>query len=204
MSHPYWADGTVRANRVFVIHHTASHAMNLADRLQGRIHKHDICLLAKETQAPEAKNLQQELLTLLRGTDLKVAENAAWVYSHYKKANRQCLRPYRTELATMAMYTPSSTLCRLLLTILRDLPFTANEIPTDFLDFCLSTFPDEKQPTAIRVQCLYLSLELCRHYPELLKELEQSIHWLSATSLSPGLCHAQKQVLKAIHRAYQQ
>lgn len=73
------------------------------------------------------------------------------------------------------------------LQLLRDQEFEPESIRTDFLDYCLARINAECEPYAVRCFCLYTAYNMCRHYPELIAELQSRLDMLSMQSLSAGL-----------------
>lgn len=68
------------------------------------------------------------------------------------------------------------------------------------MDYCLSKITAVAQPYAIRALCIKLAYEQCRHYPELLAELQMALELLQTERLSPGLASAQRQVERKMRK----
>ena len=85
-----------------------------------------------------------------------------------------------------------------MLNLLLRQPYTKEDIRTDFIDFCLMRLTDPKLPYAIRAQCIKLAYEQMKYWPELLKELRQTLEMINREPLSPGLRSAWKQVMKKL------
>ncbi|MDE6295268.1 MAG: hypothetical protein K2M03_04305, partial [Muribaculaceae bacterium] len=79
------------------------------------------------------------------------------------------------------------TINRMLLTLLRNMEYSPEEIRIDFLDYCLSKINAESEPYAIRCFSLYTAYKMCIHFPELIAELENHLEMMQCQSLSPGL-----------------
>lgn len=97
-----------------------------------------------------------------------------------------------------AMRTSNATKLRLLLAIILRQPFSEEEIATPFLDFCFDNITSSAQPIAIKSLSIYLSFQQCKFFPELLQELEATLHSCDGMPLSPGLRNARTKVLQAI------
>ena len=172
--------------------------MLLRDRLTKRIHESEVDEIAFEVVSSSNQKMMNELYLLLFDDDRRVSDNAAWVLSHLNKDGRAWLELKQSELIDEAMTTASTTKCRLLLSILLKQTFASDAIRTDFLDYCFENVVSPKQEVGIRSLCVYLAHKQCVCYPELLNELETSLYLLERETLSPGLHHAQKKVLKDI------
>jgi len=76
---------------------------------------------------------------------------------------------------------------RMLLQLLREQEYDADNIRTEFLDYCMSKINSECEPYAIRCFSIYAAYKMCRHFPELLAELEEYLAMMQKQPLSPGL-----------------
>lgn len=139
-----------------------------------------------------------EFFQLLYDEEARVAENVAWIMSHFNKAGRERLNSRKQLIMAEAMRTSNATKLRLLLTIILRQPFLEEEIATPFLDFCLDNITNSAQPIAIKSLSIYLSFQQCRFFPELLQELEAILHSYDGVPLSPGLKCARTKVLQMI------
>ena len=80
------------------------------------------------------------------------------------------------------------------------MPLPKEGVGLELFDFCLEVMILMKHPVGIRAQAIYLAYNLCKDYPELLRELEVNIQQLSYEGLKPGLRHAQRKVLSLIQK----
>lgn len=84
--------------------------------------------------------------------------------------------------------------------LLREQEYEAEDVRADLLDYCLSKINSECEPYAVRCFCIYTAFKLCRHFPELITELEQHLELMEFQTLSPGLkCalnHTKSKILK--------
>ncbi|MGN1263742.1 MAG: hypothetical protein ACI4TW_06865 [Prevotella sp.] len=151
--------------------------MNSDSPLRQRLSQHigksdidDICRLAAG-----GDDLTESLLTFITDADDRTRVNALWVLTHFPASadNRFLSRRHRLYDLLLAETNPSAR--RLLLSLLCRLPFTADDIDTRLLDFCLSLIGDSSQSVGIRSLAMKLSFMQCRHYPELRSELRQVI-----------------------------
>ncbi len=60
-------------------------------------------------------------------------------------------------------------------------------IRTDFLDYCMSKINSECESYAVRCFCIYTAYKMCRHFSELVSELEDHLDMMRYQTLSPGL-----------------
>ena len=111
---------------------------NLRNRLLGRIHENDIHELCHVIQCCEDHSLLEQLYTLLFDSEKRVADNAAWLFTHLDAVHQGWLYPKCDELMQEAMSTSSETKRRLLLTLLAAQPLCEDNLRTDFLDFCMN------------------------------------------------------------------
>lgn len=75
----------------------------------------------------------------------------------------------------------------MLLQLLREQEYDADDIRTDFLDYCMSKINSECEPYAVRCFNIYAAYKMSRHFPELLSELEEHLDMMRYQTLSPGL-----------------
>lgn len=172
--------------------------MDFRSQLIGRLSVDDVLRLAAETGGSDASAFTASLFRLLTDGDKRVADNAAWVLSHAKKPGRDYLQGRQQELIDAVMSATGATMRRLLLTILQQQQMDAENIGTDFLDFCLAAIVDRRHPVAVRAQCVYIGYTLCQPYAELRHELAMVLDLLPTEELSPGLRHARRVVLGKI------
>lgn len=148
------------------------------------------------------RNLDQTgleaLYRLLFDGDKRTADNAAWVMTHVPQADRRFLKQHRDALIDEALRTKSITKQRLLLRLLEDISFGADDVRSDFLDYCLATLADVSVPYGVRALCMKLAFLQCRHYAELLSELRSSLELLEPDLLPPGLRCARRRTLEQI------
>lgn len=181
-----------------VLCHCCFKSMDLRSRLAERIYGEEVKHFASMAQSSFDDREFGEFFQLLYDEEARVAENVAWIMSHFNKAGRERLNSRKQLIMTEAMRTSNATKLRLLLTIILRQPFSEEEIATPFLDFCLDNITSSAQPIAIKSLSIYLSFQQCRFFPELLQELEAILHSYDGVPLSPGLKCARTKVLQAI------
>ena len=173
-------------------------SMDLRSRLIKRIHEEEVRLFASMAQSSFDDREFGEFFQLLYDEEARVAENVAWIMSHFNKAGRERLNSRKELIMAEAMRTSNATKLRLLLAIILRQPFSEEEIATPFLDFCFDNITSSAQPIAIKSLSIYLSFQQCKFFPELLQELEATLHSCDGMPLSPGLRNARTKVLQAI------
>ncbi|MBR1793531.1 MAG: hypothetical protein IJ764_07840 [Bacteroidales bacterium] len=167
----------------------------LRKQLSERIHKgaiDEICLTMDDDKC------KAELWALLFDGDKRTSDNAAWVFSHFSVIQRVWLNDKQNELMDEIMRTESITKRRLMLSLIESQSFEEKNIRTDFLDFCLSQLSDPEIPSGIRALCIKMAHKQCRHYSELLKELQVQLEYLQPTELQPGLRHTRNSIMRKI------
>lgn len=169
----------------------------IREQLSVPIRKHDIVGMAQLAAADET--VLAEVYRLLYDEDKRTSDNAAWVLMHLPPAKNKWLIPRKEEMIDEALRTPSVTKRRLIMALLEKQEFTAEEIRTDFLDFCLARLIDPDEPYGIRALAAKLAYAQCRHFPELCGELRQTLELVSREPLKPGLRHIVKKLLKLLN-----
>ena len=173
--------------------------MDLHKDLSRRLHLPEIEERSFELMANE--KLQNTFLHLLfHDEDKRVVENVAWIFTHLNAAELYFIHDRCDECIRLAIETKSETLRRLLFTLLLKMPLPKEGVGLELFDFCLEVMILVKHPVGIRAQAIYLAYNLCKDYPELLRELEVNIQQLSYEGLKPGLRHAQRKVLSLIQK----
>lgn len=171
--------------------------MNLRDKLGGRLRLCDVKALCEACRADDC--LKSELFAMTSEADNRIAYNALWVFSHFDSTDRRWLGDKRDRLIDGLLATGHVGRRRLALTLLDALPFAAQDVRTDYLDFCFSKI-NSGEPYAIRALCMKQALAHCRLFPELAAELEAELELLATGEMSPGLRSARRNVLRGLSR----
>lgn len=143
---------------------------------------------------------REELWLLANSDDRRVSVNALWVMTHFPECEQDWLQSHQNDFADMLLIETDTSKRRLLLQLLKTQDFDSETLRSDLLDFCLSKINAECEPYAVRCFSLYVAFRMCRHYPELIAELEQYLDLLSTQQLSPGLRSALRQTRTKIAR----
>lgn len=167
-------------------------------------------LLSKRIYMPEIENVVSwasgsresiaMLWTLSRSKDRMTSVNAIWAMTHLPASDAECLMSLRNEMIDMLLAETDTGKKRMLLQLLRDQEYDADDIRTDFLDYCMSKINSECEPYAIRCFSIYVAYKMCRHFPELLAELEEHLDMMQYQPLSPGLKSALQQTKSKIKK----
>ncbi len=166
--------------------------------ISDRLSISDVKELAR--RAGEDPAFKSRLLVSALSAKGRSANNALWVLTHLDESENVWLGENRNALIDAVLEQQEPTPKRILLQLLRRLEYEAEDLRSDFLDFCLSKINSECEPYAVRANCIHIALKICRHYPELLTELNQHLELLSLQSLSPGLKSALRQTQKKLVR----
>lgn len=132
--------------------------------------------------------------------DRRTSTNALWIMTHLPDGDKDWVRSLRGSMIDRLLAETDTGKKRMLLQLLRDMEYEADDARTDFLDFCLSKINSECEPYAIRCFSIYTAFKICRHYPELLSELESHLEMMSYQALSPGLKSALRQTKAKIKK----
>ncbi|MGM9870775.1 MAG: hypothetical protein ACI31E_03145 [Muribaculaceae bacterium] len=172
--------------------------MNIEDGFTERMHLSQVRHAAQTlTESGDARSVLRRLLAT---TDRRQNINALWVMTYLDAVRNEWLQQMREEMIEMLHGTADATKKRLLLQLLSAREYGPDDIPTDFLDFCLAKINSEIEPYAVRAYCMYCALKMCRHYPELTAELELRLDMMEGQSLSPGIKSALRRVKNEIRK----
>lgn len=143
---------------------------------------------------------RQSLWQMAQSDDRRQSVNSLWVMTHLITSLPEWLALLRDSLIDMLLVENDPAKKRLLLKLLREQEYEAEDIRADFLDYCMSKINSECEPYAVRCFCMYAAFRMCRHYPELIDELEMHLDMMASRSLSPGLRSALRQTRQKIDR----
>lgn len=172
--------------------------MNIEEQLSQRINLPQIKDIVSWASG-DPDNLSR-LWDFVRSGDRLTSLNALWAMTHLPQSDSEWLLSLRDSMIDLLLAETDTGKKRMLLQLLRAQEYDIDSIRTDFLDFCMSKINSECEPYAIRCFCIYSAFSMCRHYPELLAELEQHLEMLSYQSLSPGLKSALRQTTAKIRK----
>lgn len=165
--------------------------MNVREFLERRIHMPEIRSVVKWASGSRV-NIAT-LWDLAQSECRQTSVNALWVLTHLPKADAECLESKRNGMIDMLLKETDAGKKRILLQLLREQEYCADDIRTDFLDYCMSKINSECEPYAVRCFSMYAAFKMCRHFPELIAELELHLDMMRCQALSPGLKSALRQ-----------
>lgn len=126
----------------------------------------------------------------------RASANALWALTHLPSKDDVFIAEHRQGLTALALEAADVTRRRLALTLLERLEWSVDQVDTALLDFCLAHLMDPSEAVGVRALCAKLAYRQCRHYPELLGELRQSLLMLDPALLKPGLKHTRNKILE--------
>lgn len=165
--------------------------MNILTLLTQKMKMPDVQVIVAWTQ--EDSTHLDILWSLVHSDNRRVAVNVLWVLTHLPDTENNWLQSHQEDFADMLLTESETSKKRILLQLLKVQEFNPGNLRSDLLDFCLSKINAECEPYAVRCFSLYVAFRMCRHYPELIAELEQYLDLLSQQQLSPGLKSALRQ-----------
>lgn len=140
----------------------------------------------------------------VRSDDRRTSVNALWTMTHLPETDVKCIISLRDEMIDMLLTETDIGKKRMLLQLLREQEYAADDIRTDFLDYCMSKINSECESYAVRGYCIYAAYKMSRHFPELLSELEEHLDMMQYQPLSPGLKSALRQTKSKIAKLRKQ
>ena len=172
--------------------------MDLETLLSRKIGMGDInCVVELSRTVP---GFHDTLWILVCRKERRVSSNALWVMTHLPECDREWLTSLQNELIDMLLSEQDTSKKRMVLQLLKEQDFNPDEMRTDLLDFCFSKINSECEPYAIRCFSIYVAFRMCRHFPELVSELEQHLDMMTYQTLSPGLKSALRQIRTKISK----
>lgn len=172
--------------------------MELTSLLQGRMYapaRRAVIAYALESTA----NLDN-LYRLVYAPDDRVSLNALWCLSLLPRSVQFLTLERRDELIDHLLGGTTTSKRRVIMQLLRNVDYDKATLRTDFLDYCLSRINSETELPAVRAYAIYIAFNHCRHYPELIAELNSYLDMLANTPLSPGLRAALRSTRASIAR----
>ncbi len=160
------------------------------------LHIDDVKALAMSAHG-DARARRSLFADALEG-DGRASANALWALTHLPSRDDVFIAEHRRELTALALEAADVTRRRLALALLERMEWSVDQVDTALLDFCLGHLMDPSEAVGVRVLCAKQAYRQCRHYPELLGELRQSLLMLDPALLKPGLKHTRNKLLSLI------
>lgn len=155
-------------------------------RLKSRLSAYSVNTICCACSGHENDSLKEELFAFVGDADFRVSYNALWIFSHFGKRDILWLASKRGILVDLLLHTDNNSIKRLILSLLDRLPMAAEDVTTEYLDFCFGNINSD-EPYGIRSLCLKQAFVISRQFPELMHELILEIRMLECRPLSPGL-----------------
>lgn len=150
--------------------------------------------------ATESAGNREKLWAWARSEERRRSVNALWAMTHLPNGESEWLGSLRDEMIDLLLAETDTAKKRMLLQLLRNQEYSPESLRTDFLDYCMSKINSECEPYAVRCFSIYSAFKMCRHYPELLAELDAHLEMMRFQTLSPGLKSALRQTKARISR----
>lgn len=170
----------------------------LRKKLSGKLSEDDLYEICYYAQGIGDNPTNLALYRLLYDNDKRIANNAAWVFTHFDLHSNQWLYDKHDALIDEAMQTTDQTKRRLLLSLLLRQPFSSENFRADFLNFCLDCITAIHASISIKSLCMKLAYEQCKPYPELLDELRNILELMEMELLPAGVKTTRKNMLKLL------
>ena len=148
-----------------------------------------------DARALAGGGFKEELFQLLFDEDKRTSDNAAWVMTHLPKTADAWLSERQNTLIDEVMRTTSTTKRRLIMNLLERTPFEADNIRTDFLDFCFNAMLSD-EPIGVKSLAIKLTYAQSKFYPELLEEFNTALQMMEPEVLPAALKHIRRKMLE--------
>ncbi len=171
----------------------------LYGRLNHRIHIGDIQTLLHNHTADE---LLPVLVSLLQADNKRVADNAAWIMTHFSDSVLVQNRIALLSMKSLCMQTADTTLRRLLLTLFERIYTPQDALDIAFLNHCLDGMSNPSVPVGTRALYMKLAWQQCQLHTDLQAEMLALLHFMDRESdLSPAIASVRNHIL-ARHKHY--
>ena len=171
----------------------------LYGRLNRRIHMDDIQALLRNYTADE---LLPVLVSLLKTDNKRVADNAAWIMTHFSDSVLVQNRIALLSLKSLCMQTADTTLRRLLMTLFERIYTPQDPLDIAFLNHCLDGMSNPSVPVGTRALYMKLAWQQCQLHTDLQAEMLALLHFMDReTDLSPAVACVRNHILKSASRS---
>ena len=127
--------------------------------------------------------------------DYRVVRSALWGLTKANKSELSPLQPMLNDFIDLAMQTENSSVRRLSLNLVERLAMTADDLRTDFLDFCLDRMVSIEEFPGIQAVCMKLAHRMCQFYPELMDELMRTLETMEIDYYKPAVKSVRSRIL---------
>lgn len=180
------------------------------ERIKQRLTKLEVLQLGSEILDPSHEDLREGwwncfLITRTSEEEKRIAENAAWMATHWKREELEWLVPRMDQIVDIAIRTESSTMRRLALTLLFHLlpivlenqkELTENQLR--LLNFCLDVIsPMQSAEWSVGLS-MKISALMVRTIPELRDEVRTLLEMIDESLCTSGILAARHNALKML------
>ena len=140
----------------------------------------------------------KELMSVLLGKDYVLAQRAAWAFNYTVERSPELLTPYLKDII-LKLDTKDAhpAVYRNILRVLQDYP-VPEKYHSLLLDQSFKRLTDATQDPAIRAFAMSCAANICKHYPELKRELLLLINGLLDYPQAPAIVARAKKVRKEL------
>ena len=130
--------------------------------------------------------------------DYRVARSALWGLTKATDEEEAQLQVMLNKLIEQAIQTDNSSVRRLTLNIIERLKMEAEDLRTDFLDFCFEHMVSIEEFPGIQTLCMKLAYRMCSFYPELMGEMKRTLEAMEIEYYKPAVKSIRNKILKRI------
>ncbi len=140
----------------------------------------------------------EELMTYFLSNDSRLCQTASWSVGILASKASHLLIPYMSKLIEAHENPNHDSVLRNSIRAWQfmDIP---EEYEGEVFDLCFNYIGDPRFPIAIRVFSMSVCFNICKKYPELLKELKVKLELINQSE-SPGIRSRCRKILKAIDK----
>lgn len=131
----------------------------------------------------------------MHDTDYQVARNALWGLTKATNAELSQLQPILHELIDLAISAENPSVRRLSLNVIERLKMDADDLRTDFLDFCLTHMTDVAEYPGIQSLCMKIAFRISGFFPELRDELIRTVESMEMDYYKPAVRSVRNRIL---------
>lgn len=165
------------------------------ERLQGAFRKGDALAIYRAAKAEGG--LLKFARQFLDDGDLQVQRKVLWSLCKADREEISALKAVQDKLIDLAMLTSDASVRRMSLSLVERMRIEADELRTDFLDFCLDRMVRLDEHSSIQALCMKLAFRMCRFYPELAGEFRRIVENMDLEYYSPAVHSVWRKVLRA-------
>lgn len=139
-------------------------------------------------------DFNEQLFKMLFHSNGNIARNAGWAISHLDDFTSYYSK--KQELENLVMSSKFSSVRRLAMVVLNQIPYSEEDVNSAFLDKCLSGITAADEEPGSKSLFIKLAYKQCKFFPELDAELKAVLGFLQPELCTPAVICAKNQVLK--------